>query len=76
MIRTVQKIEFKGDVMDIIYIFDEEKAKMLLAKGFKYIEKNIDNKKAFQFYGTDELMKELHSKFDASSFFVSKRLLF
>lgn len=49
---------------------------MLVRLGFKYNEKEMDNKKVYQFFGTDELMKELTSKFDASSFFVSKNYCF
>lgn len=62
--------------INIVYVLDKTKADMLASLGFKYNEKEMDNKKAYQFFGTDELMKELTSKFDASSFFVSKNYCF
>lgn len=62
--------------INIVYVLDKTKADMLASLGFKYNEKEMDNKKVYQFFGTDELMKELTSKFDASSFFVSKNYCF
>lgn len=62
--------------MNIVYIFDKEKADYLQSLGFIYNEKEIDNKKAYQFFGTDEFMKELHSKFEQSSFLVQKNMCF
>lgn len=62
--------------MNIVYIFDKGKADYLQSLGFIYNEKEIDNKKAYQFFGTDELMKELHSKFEQSSFLVQKNMCF
>ena len=62
--------------MNIVYIFAKEKADYLHNLGFIYNEKVIDNKKAYQFFGTDELMKELHSKFEQSSFLVQKNMCF
>lgn len=40
------------------------------------MRKEMNNKKVYQFFGTDEFMKELTSQFDASSFFVSKNMCF
>lgn len=62
--------------MNIVYIFDKAKADYLQSLGFIYNEKEIDNKKAYQFFGTDELMQELHSKFEQSSFLVQKNMCF
>lgn len=62
--------------MNIVYILDKDKADKLKSLGFKYIEKEIDNKKAYQFFGTAELMKELNSNFEDSSFLVQKNLCF
>lgn len=59
--------------MNIIYFFDRNKALELSKKGFRYIEKFIGDKKAYQFYGTEEFLKELSSYSD-SSFFISKKL--
>lgn len=62
--------------MGIVYIFERTKADLLLSLGFKYIEKNIDNKKAYQFIGTDELIKELNSNFESNSFLFQKNMCF
>ena len=62
--------------MNVIYVFDQEKAKLLQNLGFKYTERNIDGKKAYQFIGTEELMKSLNSKFDRSDFLVRKNMYF
>ena len=62
--------------MNIVYIFDKTKADYLHSLGFIYNEKEIDNKKAYQFLGTDELMKSLTSNFEQSDFLVSKNMRF
>lgn len=62
--------------INIVYVLEKTTADTLVSLGFKYNEKEMDNKKVYQFFGTDELMKELTSKFDASSFFVSKNYCF
>lgn len=62
--------------INIVYVLEKTTADTLVGLGFKYNEKEVDNKKVYQFFGTDELMKELTSKFDASSFFVSKNYCF
>lgn len=51
-----------------IIILDKTKADTLLALGFKYTKRNIDNKEMFVFIQTNELMKELNSKFDTKDF--------
>ena len=65
-----------GVHMNIVYIFDKAKADYLHSLGFIYNEKGIDNKKAYQFFGTDELMKSLASNFEQSDFLVSKNMCF
>ena len=60
--------------MNIVYILDKAKAEHLADLGFKYTEKNIDNKKTYLFFGTDLLMKELNSNFESGSFFIGKNL--
>lgn len=62
--------------INIVYVLEKATANTLASLGFKYNEKEMNNKKVYQFFGTDELMKELTSKFDASSFFVSKNYCF
>ena len=59
-----------------ILILDKTKADTLLSLGFKYTTRNIDNKEVFVFIQTNELMKELNSKFEEGSFFVSKTVNF
>ena len=63
------------DIGEII-ILDKAKADTLLSLGFKYVKRNINNKEAFVFIQTNELMKELNSKFEEGSFFVDKFLKF
>ncbi len=59
-----------------ILILDKSKADTLLLLGFKYITRNIDNKEVFVFIQTNELMKELNSKFEKGSFFIGKTVNF
>ena len=59
-----------------ILILDKKKAELLQQLGFKYIKRNIDNKETFVFIQTNELMKELNSKFEKGSFFIQKNLCF
>lgn len=62
--------------MNIVYVFDKAKADYLNSLGFIYNEKEIDNKKAYQFFGTDEFMKSLTSNYKQSDFLVSKNMCF
>lgn len=45
--------------MNIVYVFEKAKADYLHSLGFICNEKEIDNKKVYQFFGTDEFMKSL-----------------
>lgn len=62
--------------MNIVYVFDKAKADYLHSLEFIYNEKEIDNKKAYQFFGTDEFMKSLTSNYEQSDFLVSKNMCF
>lgn len=62
--------------MNIIYLIDKSKADELLSLGFQYKEKKMQDKTAYEFIGTTELIQILNSKFDNSSFFVSKNMNF
>lgn len=62
--------------MGEVLILDKTKADTLLSLGFKYTERNIDNKEVFVFIQTNELMKELNSKFEKSSFILQKNICF
>ena len=62
--------------MGEIIIMDKTKADNLLSLGFKYITRNIDNKEVFVFIQTNELMRELNSKFEQGSFFIGKTVNF
>jgi hypothetical protein len=59
-----------------IIILDKTKADTLLALGFKYTKRNIDNKEMFVFIQTNELMKELNSKFEQGSFLLNSNVCF
>lgn len=62
--------------MGEILILDKAKADTLLSLGFKYTTRKIDNKEVFVFIQTNELMKELNSKFEEGSFFVGQTMKF
>lgn len=62
--------------MGEVLILDKTKADTLLSLGFKYTKRNINNKEVFVFIQTNELMNELNSKFEQSSFFVSNTVKF
>ena len=62
--------------MGEVLIPDQNQAEVLLSLGFKYTKRNIDNKEVFVFIQTNELMKELNSKFEQGSFILQKNLCF
>ena len=62
--------------MGEVLILDKTKANTLLSLGFKYTKRNIDNKEVFVFIQTNELMKELNSKFEQGSFILQKNICF
>ena len=59
-----------------VIIMEKTKADNLLSLGFKYTTRKIDNKEVFVFIQTNELMKELNSKFEEGSFLLSKNVCF
>lgn len=61
------------DIGEVI-ILDKKKADALQLLGFKYVVRNIEDKEAFVFINTQELMKELNSKFEKGSFLITKYL--
>lgn len=65
-------------VIDIgeVIIFNQNQADALLSLGFKYTKRNIDNNEVFVFIQTNELLKELNSKFERGSFLLQKNLCF
>ena len=65
-------IKYLGEVL----ILDQVKADTLQSFGFKYTKRNIDNKEVFVFIQTNELMKELNSKFEQGSFILQKNICF
>ena len=62
--------------MGEVLILDQAKADTLLSLGFKYTKRKIDNKDVFVFIQTNELMKELNSKFEQGSFLLSSNVCF
>ncbi len=62
--------------MGEVFILDKNQANTLLSLGFKYTKRSIDNKEVFVFIQTNELMKELNSKFEQGSFLLQKNLCF
>lgn len=62
--------------MGEVLILDKTKADTLLSLGFKYTKRNVDNKEVFVFIQTNELMKELNSKFDTKDFIINSVVCF
>ena len=62
--------------MGEIILLDKTKADILLSLGFRYKERKIDDKNAYVFLQTPELMKELSQNYDSSSFLVQKNVCF
>lgn len=62
--------------MGEILILNQDQANKLQQLGFKYTKRTIDNKEVFVFIQTNELMKELNSKFERGSFLLQKNLCF
>lgn len=62
--------------MGEIIIVDKVIADRLSTNGFTYKIRNYQNKNAYVFLQTPELMKELGQHYDQSSFFVSKNVCF
>ena len=62
--------------MGEVLILDPQKDEQLQQCGFKYTKRNIDNKEVFVFIQTNELMKELNSKFEKISFILQKNICF
>lgn len=65
-------IEYMGEIL----ILDQVKADILQSLGFKYTKRNIDNKEVFVFIQTNELIKELDSKFEQGSFLFNPNVCF
>ena len=62
--------------MGEVLILDPQKAEQLHQCGFKYTKRNIDNKEVFVFIQTNELMKELNSKFETKDFIINSVVCF
>lgn len=62
--------------MGEIIIVEKTKADTLLSLGFKYIVRNIEGNTCYVFVQTPDLMKELGSNFDQSSFLINKNICF
>lgn len=62
--------------MGEVLFLDPQKAEQLQQCGFKYTKRKIDNKEVFVFIQTNELMNELNSKFERSSFFIGSTVNF
>lgn len=62
--------------MGEILILNQDQADKLQQLGFKYTKRTIDNKEVFVFIQTNELMRELNSKFERGSFFINSTVNF
>ena len=62
--------------MGEVLLLDPQKAEQLQQCGFKYTKRNIDNKEVFVFIQTNELMKELNSKFEQGIFLLNSNVCF
>lgn len=62
--------------MGEIIILDKTKADTLLSLGFKYTVKKMDSKYVYVFIQTQEIMKELNSKFAKNDFCINSTVCF
>ena len=62
--------------MNIINIIEKPKADELLALGFKYKEKKVQDKIMYEFIGTPELISCLNGKFSKQDYFIKKTFNF
>lgn len=60
--------------MNIINIVDKSKADELLAHGFQYNKKKVQDKTVYEFIGTPDLFNYLNGKFSKKDFFMSRTL--
>lgn len=58
--------------MNMINIIDKPKADKLLALGFKYKEKKVQDRTVYEFIGTPELISCLNGKFSSRDYFMSR----
>lgn len=58
--------------MNIVNIIEKPKADELLALGFKYKEKKVQDKTVYEFIGTPELVACLNGKFSKQDYFMSR----
>lgn len=62
--------------MGEVLILDPQKAEQLHQCGFKYTKRKIDDKEAFVFIQTNELMEALNSNVERSAFLLSGTVKF
>lgn len=60
----------------LIKIFDPEKAKLLVAQGFKYMTESINGTTVYAFFITEELLDYISVNFDKKDFFYDDMLHF
>lgn len=58
--------------MGVVNIIEKSKADELLAFGFQYKEKKVQDKTIYEFVGTPELISYLNSKFSSQDYFMSR----
>ena len=58
--------------MNIVNIIEKPKADELLALGFKYKEKKVQDKIIYEFIGTPGLIACLNGKFSKQDYFMSR----
>ena len=62
--------------MGEIIILDKTKADTLLSLGFKYTVRKMNNKDVYVFLQTQEIIKELNSKFAKNDFCINSTICF
>lgn len=62
--------------MNFVKILNPDKAKKLVALGFKYTKEKIEDKTCYVFVQTDGLMKQLNASFSKNDFFIDKTMNF
>lgn len=62
--------------MNLIKVFDLEKAKILADLGFEYIHDSINNQQVYAFFASEELLSYLTSNFAAEEYVINNMLHF
>lgn len=62
---------------NLIKVLNQDKANLLIAKGFKYITETVNgNQTVYSFFVSEELLSYANKNFDKRDFFLSNKVTF